>query len=76
MLQSIHSNKPAITVDTVKLKQAFQTADVYGAFVAVSINWLRDAYKVLNITLINTYVGTTVSAAVNGEIDVEPSSRT
>lgn len=61
----------AITVDTVKLKQAFQTADVYGAFVAVSVNWLRDAYKVLNITLINTYVGTTVSAAVNGEIDVE-----
>lgn len=61
----------AITVDTVKLKQAFQTADVYGAFVAVSVNWLRDAYKVLNITLINTYVGTTVSAAVSGEIDVE-----
>ena len=60
----------AITVDTVKLKQAFQTADIYGAFVAVSVNWLREAYKVLNITLINTYVGTTVSAAVNAEIEV------
>lgn len=64
----------AVTVDGVKLKQAFASADIYGAFVSVTIQWLRDAYKVLNVTLINTFVGTTeaVSAAQNPTVDLDP----
>lgn len=60
-----------ITIDGVKLKQAFLSADIYGAFVAVVVQWLRDAEKVLNITLINTFVGTTQSEADKGEVSVE-----
>lgn len=64
----------AITVDGVKLKQAFASADIYGAFVSVTIQWLRDAYKVLNVTLINTFVGTTKAVAgdQNQTVDLEP----
>lgn len=61
----------AITVDGVKLKQAFASADIYGAFVSVVISWLRVAYKVLNVTLINTFVGTVDTSAVSGEVEVE-----
>ena len=60
-----------VTVDGIKLKQAFMSADIYGAFVAVTIQWLRDAYKVLNVTLINTFVGTTVTEAEQAEVTVD-----
>lgn len=61
----------AITVDGVKLKQAFMSADIYGAFVSVCLQWLRDTMKILNVTLINTFIGTVVTAANKAEIDVE-----
>ena len=60
----------AITIDGVKLKQAFMSSDIYGAFVSVSIQWLRDTMKVLNVTLINTFIGTVISEATQAEIDV------
>lgn len=61
----------AITIDGVRLKQAFASADIYGAFVAVTVQWLRDSYKVLNVTLLNTFIGTTVTEAAKGVIEVE-----
>jgi hypothetical protein len=61
----------AITIDGVKLKQAFSSADIYGAFVAVCIQWLRDSMKVLNVTLINTFIGTVVTEATRNTIEVE-----
>ena len=61
----------AITVDGVKLKQAFMSADIYGAFVGVIVNWLRDSMRVLNMTLINSFIGTLITAAENAEIDVD-----
>lgn len=60
----------AITVDGVKLKQAFASADIYGAFVLVTISWLRAAYKVLNVTLINTFVGTVETQANTSSVEV------
>lgn len=61
----------AVTVDGVRLKQAFPNADLYGLFVGVIVQWLRETYKVLNVTLINTYVGTEESLATRSEVLVE-----
>ena len=61
----------AVTVDGVKLKQAFMSADIYGAFVGVIVNWLRDSMRVLNMTLINAFIGTLITEAQNAEIDVD-----
>ena len=61
----------AITIDGVKLKQAFMSQDIYGAFIGVCLQWLRDTYKVLNVKLINTFVGTTVTQAEKATINVE-----
>lgn len=60
----------ALTIDGVKLKQAFSSADIYGAFIAVCLQWLRDTYKVLNVKLINTFIGTTVTEAKKSEINI------
>jgi hypothetical protein len=60
-----------VTVDGVKLKQAFMSADIYGSFVGVIVQWLRDAMKVLNVTLINTYVGTVETNATRATVEVE-----
>ncbi len=60
-----------ITIDGVKLKQAFGSADIYGAFTSVCIHWLRDSYKVLNVTLINTFIGTTTTQASKGVVEIE-----
>ncbi len=60
-----------VTIDSVKLKQAFMSKDIYGGFIAVTLNWLRDAYKVLNVTLINSFVGTVVTEATNAVVEVE-----
>lgn len=60
----------AITIDSVQLKQAFMNAEMYSAFSGVVVEWLRDAFKVFNTTLINTVVGTTVSKAIKGLVDV------
>lgn len=61
----------AITVDGVKLKQAFMSSDIYGGFVSVILQWLRDAYKVLNITLINTYIGTVETEALKAVVEID-----
>lgn len=61
----------AMTIDGVKLKQAFMSADIYGAFVSVVLQWLRDSMKVLNVTLINAFIGTVVTNANTAEITVE-----
>lgn len=61
----------AITIDGVKLKQAFMSADIYGSFVSVVTQWLRDTMKVLNVTLINAFVGTVVTAASKAKLDVD-----
>lgn len=61
----------AITIDGVKLKQAFMTADIYNAFASVVLQWLRDTMKVLNVTLINAFIGTVVTSAEQAEIAVE-----
>lgn len=61
----------ALTVDGVRLKQAFMSADIYGAFVSVMLQWLRDSMKILNMTLINTFIGTVVTEADSGEVEVD-----
>jgi hypothetical protein len=61
----------AVTIDGVKLKQAFMSADIYGAFISVAVQWLRDTMKILNVTLINTFIGTVVTAAEQAEITIE-----
>lgn len=61
----------AVTIDGVKLKQAFMSADIYSAFVSVAVQWLRDTMKVLNVTLINTFIGTVITAANQAEIEIE-----
>lgn len=60
----------AITIDGVKLKQAFMSADIYGAFIGVCLQWLRDTYKVLNVKLINSFVGTAVTDAAKATVTV------
>lgn len=60
----------AITIDGVKLKQAFMSADIYQAFTSVVLQWLRDTMKVLNVTLINAFIGTVVTAADQAEIEI------
>lgn len=60
-----------ITIDGVKLKQAFMSADIYGAFVSVTVQWLRDAMKVLNMTLINTFIGTIITEAEKNVIEID-----
>lgn len=47
----------ALTIDGVKLKQAFSSQDIYDAFISVCMQWLEDAYKILNVTMINTFIG-------------------
>lgn len=61
----------ALTVDGVKLKQAFMSADIYGAFVSVVLQWLRDSMKILNMTLINSFIGTVVTEADVNEVEVD-----
>lgn len=61
----------ALTVDGVKLKQAFMSADIYGAFVSVVLQWLRDSMKILNMTLINSFIGTVVTEADVSEVEVD-----
>ena len=61
----------AITIDSVKLKQAFMSSDIYGAFISVVTSWLRNSMAILNTTLINAYIGTTMTTADRAEIKVE-----
>lgn len=61
----------SITIDGVLLKQAFGSADIYGAFVSVVLQWLRDSMKILNMTLINTFIGTIVTEADSGLVNVD-----
>lgn len=60
----------AITVDGIKLKQAFTSADVYGAFISVTLQWLRDSMKVLNVTMINAFIGTVITEAERAVVEV------
>ena len=45
--------------------------DIYGAFISVVTSWLRNSMAILNTTLINAYIGTTMTTADRAEIKVE-----
>ena len=59
-----------VTVDEYLTKRGFATEGAFSQFNAVVVGWLADTKRVYESRLINTFVGTTVSAATKGTITV------
>ena len=59
-----------ITVDEYLSKQAWSDQGSFSQFTAVIVGWMADTKRVYESRLINTYVGTTVSAATKGTINI------
>ena len=59
-----------VTVDSYISKRGFATEGAFSQFNAVVVGWLADTKRVYESRLINTFVGTTVSAATKGTISV------
>ena len=60
-----------ITIDNYLSKCAWSTAGAFSDFNAVMVGWMADTKKVYESRLINTFVGTTVSQATKGTINVD-----
>lgn len=59
-----------ITVDEYLTKQAWSDQGSFSQFTAVIVGWMADTKRVYESRLINTYVGTAVSAATKGTINI------
>ena len=59
-----------ITVDEYLSKQAWSDQGAFSQFTAVIVGWMADTKRVYESRLINTYVGTAVSAATKGTINI------
>ena len=59
-----------ITVDNYLTKQAWSDEGAFSQFTSVIIGWMADTKRVYESRLINTFVGTTVSAATKATIAV------
>ena len=59
-----------ITVDNYLSKQAWSDEGAFSQFTSVIIGWMADTKRVYESRLINTFVGTTVSAATKATISV------
>ena len=59
-----------ITIDNYLTKRAWSNEGAFSEFNAVTIGWLAETKRVYESRLINTFVGTAVSAATKGTISV------
>ena len=59
-----------ITVDNYLTKQAWSDEGAFSQFTSVIIGWMADTKRVYESRLINTFIGTTVSAATKATINV------
>lgn len=59
-----------ITIDNYLTKRAWSNEGAFSEFNAVTIGWLAETKRVYESRLINTFVGTAVSAATKGTIAV------
>lgn len=59
-----------ITIDNYLTKRAWSNEGAFSEFNAVTIGWLAETKRVYESRLINTFVGTAVSAATKGTISI------
>ena len=60
-----------VTIDNYLTKRAWSTEGAFSQFNSVTIGWMADTKRVYESRLINTFVGTTVSAATKANIVVD-----
>lgn len=59
-----------LTVDNYLSKRAWGTEGAFSQFQSVMLAWINDTKKVYDVTLYNTYIGTTISTEGNQDIDI------
>lgn len=59
-----------VTIDNYLTKRAFSDEGTFSQFNSVVVGWLSDTKRVYESRLINTFVGTTVSTATKGTINI------
>lgn len=65
-----------LTLDNYLTKRAWSTEGAFSQFHAVMTGWMGETKRVYESRLINTFVGTTVSTATKGTIDVDLTTAT
>ena len=65
-----------LTVDNYLSKRAYSTEGAFNEVQSVMLGWMRDTKKIYDSTLMNTYVGTTKSAANRNTVEVPVSTAT
>ena len=63
-----------LTVDNYLSKRAFSTEGAFSQFNSVMLGWIGETKKIYDATLVNTFVGTTKSAADKGTIEISVSA--
>jgi hypothetical protein len=61
-----------LTVDNYLSKRAWSTESAFSSFNSVMLGWIRDTKRIFDITLYNTYIGTTESEVGKQSYDVTP----
>lgn len=77
MTQSITLDKFRIiplTVDNYLTKRAWSTEGTFNDFQQTMLNWMQQTKKIYETTLINSYVGTTVSGANRSKVEIDVTS--
>lgn len=60
-----------VTIDNYLTKRAWSTEGAFSQFNSVTIGWMADTKRVYESRLINTFIGTNVSAATRGVINID-----
>lgn len=60
-----------VTIDNYLTKRAWSTEGAFSQFNSVTIGWMADTKRVYESRLINTFIGTNVSAAARGTINID-----
>jgi hypothetical protein len=61
-----------LTVDNYLSKRAWSTESAFSSFNSVMLGWIRETKRIFDITLYNTYIGTTESGIGKQTYDITP----